>query len=273
MSEGQLFRLGADVRCTDGECGKLTSLVVSDSDDIVTHLVVDPVHEQGAGKLVPFGLVDTESAGDASGAIRLSCTVAEFRQLDPAEATYLYPSYADEARPGGSTAAWPSYAPPGVMGAPGLPAEPGPPQEYTVDIVSDKLPGEDEVSRGQQVHATDGDIGHIQGIGVDPATGRVTSVLLKTGHLWNHRVVPIPRSAIDAVGVDGFHLNITAQQVQDLRLVPDAGELLAGAVKLVGPFAGPAEGARRLGAQVGGGGTAGEVDVLAPVHPARIGAV
>src|SRR5580693_9540228 len=50
-------------------------------------------------------------------------------------------------------------------------------------------------------------------------------------------------------------------------LVGDAGELLAGALKLDGPLAGPAEGAGGLASQVRGRRTAGEVDVLSPVHP------
>src|SRR5580693_1582016 len=54
--------------------------------------------------------------------------------------------------------------------------------------------------------------------------------------------------------------------------VRDAGELLAGVLQLAGPLAGPAESAGGLAAHVGGCGTAGEVDVLAPVHPPRIGA-
>ena len=46
MSESQLFRLGAGVRCADGECGELKSLVVRPGDDVVTHLVVN-LNESG----------------------------------------------------------------------------------------------------------------------------------------------------------------------------------------------------------------------------------
>src|SRR5229473_2091918 len=54
--------------------------------------------------------------------------------------------------------------------------------------------------------------------------------------------------------------------------VRDAGELLTGVLQLAGPLAGPAESAGGLAAHVGGRSTAGEVDVLAPVHPPRVGA-
>jgi len=223
MSKTQLLRLGADVCCTDGECGELSSLVVSPGEDAVTHLVVKQARGQAPGRLVPFGLVDTEPRGNGGGPIRLGCTVTEFGKLDPAEATYLYPEDDEyQARPGGSTAAGPDYAPPGVMGAPGLPGQPGDKQEFTVDIVPDQLPGEAEVSHGQHAHATDGDVGHVQGIAVDPATGRVASVLIRTGHLWSRKAVLVPRSAVAEVDAGGFHLNISARQVHDLPRA-DAG--------------------------------------------------
>ena len=217
MSKTQLFRLGADVCCADGECGKLSSIVVSPGDDMVTHLVVGQARRQAPGRLVPLGLVDSEPPDSAGGQIRLGCTMTEFGTLDPAEATYVYPDNEEyQVRPGASMASGPDYAPPGVMGAPGLPSQPGEKQEFTVNIIPDQLPGEAEVSPGQHVHATDREIGRVQGIAVDPDTGRVTSVLLRTGHLLSHKAVLVPRSAVAAVGADGFHLNITAQQVHDL---------------------------------------------------------
>ncbi len=217
MSKTQLLRLGADVRCADGECGELSSLVISPGADAVTHLVVKQARSQAPGRLVPFGLVATGPQGNGGGQIRLDCSMTEFGTLDPAEATYFYPEDDEyQLRPGASTAAGPDYAPPGVMGAPGLPSQPGAKQVFTVDIVPDQLPGEAEVCHGQHAHATDRAIGHVQGIAVDPATGRVTSVLLRTGHLLSHKAVLIPRSAVAEVDADGFHLNITAQQVHDL---------------------------------------------------------
>jgi sporulation protein YlmC with PRC-barrel domain len=218
MPETLLFRLGADVRCADGDCGKIRSLVINPDDDAVTHLVVEPAHRQGLGKFVPLRLVDTTLAYSASGEVRLSCTMAEFGQLDPAEAMYFFPGNKDhEIYRREPMVSWPYSAPPGAIGAPGMPAYPEEvAQVVTVDTVPDQLPGEDEVSRGQRVHAKDGDIGRLQGIVVDPGTGRVTSVLLREGHLLSRRTVLIPRSAVAKVGADGFHLYITTQQVQNL---------------------------------------------------------
>ena len=186
---------------------------------MVTHLVVEPAHREGPARIVPLGLVDTGGAGE--GEVRLRCTRGEFEQLDPAEAT-LFPGDEDYENTVGRwepDALWPYYATTGplVPGAPGTPGAPGMiPEPVTVDTVPDQLPGEDEVFRGDHVHATDGDIGHVLGFVVEAGSGRVTSILLREGHLLGRRTVLIPRSAVAEVGADGFRLNITREQVRHL---------------------------------------------------------
>jgi sporulation protein YlmC with PRC-barrel domain len=223
MPESLMFKLGTDVRCADGDCGQIKSVVISPGEEAVTHLVVKPVHQQELAKLVPLQLVDPAPA--PGGEIRLRCSVAEYGQLQPAEATYVSPGDEDDptfrTEP---TAGNPSYAPPGAMGMPGvmgMPAMPGggrreAAQPVTVDTVPDMLPGADEVSPGEHVHASDGDTGQVQGIAADPRTGRVTAVLLRERHLLSHKTVLIPRSAVAAVGADGFHLSISKREVQEL---------------------------------------------------------
>jgi hypothetical protein len=225
MSESLVFRLGSDVHCADGDCGQIKSVVISPGDDSVTHLVVEPAHEQGLAKLVPLRLVDTTVAPAPGGEVRLRCSVAEYGQLDAAEATYSSPAVeGDSTYQTDPMVSWPSYAPPGAMGMPGvmgMPAMPGDgarevEETVTVDTVQAQLPGADEVSPGEHAHANDGDIGHVQGIVVDPDTGHVTAVLLREWHLLSHRTVLIPRSAVAEVGADGFHLSISKRQVRDL---------------------------------------------------------
>jgi hypothetical protein len=124
LSQTRLFRLWAGVGCTDGDCGKLKSVVVNPGDDVVTHLVVEPARGQGLGRLVPVRLVQRVLSSAGGNEVRLDCTMAEFEGLDAAEATYLSPGESSGVRPEGSMASWPYYAPPGVMGGPGLPIDP-----------------------------------------------------------------------------------------------------------------------------------------------------
>ena len=83
MAQTTQFTIGADARCADGACGKVSSVVADPVARAVTHLVID---RQGVPRLVPLDLIDA-----TAGQIRLGCTLAEFDQLDPAEKTQFLP--------------------------------------------------------------------------------------------------------------------------------------------------------------------------------------
>ena len=53
-------------------------------------------------------------------------------------------------------------------------------------------PGEVEEHRGAPVHATDGDVGQLRALRVDPASGRLTHVLVREGHLLARKDVAVP---------------------------------------------------------------------------------
>ena len=83
-------------------------------------------------------------------------------------------------------------------------------------VTSDTVPlGEVAICRGDPVHATDGDIGRVQGLVIDPRSRHVTHVLLQEGHLWGRKEVAIPISAVASTS-GGIRLKIAKQQVQDL---------------------------------------------------------
>jgi sporulation protein YlmC with PRC-barrel domain len=93
-------------------------------------------------------------------------------------------------------------------------------QPITSDVVPD---GEVEVRRGERVHATDGPIGKVQGLVVDPHDHHVTHVLLDEGHLWGKKRVAIPISSVTGID-DGVQLNLTKDEVGDLAPVELDGE-------------------------------------------------
>jgi sporulation protein YlmC with PRC-barrel domain len=83
-------------------------------------------------------------------------------------------------------------------------------------VTYDTIPvGEVEVRRGDRVHATDGDIGRVQGLVIEPRSHHVTHVLLQEGHLWGRKEVSIPISAVTRVD-DGIWLSMTKQDVAGL---------------------------------------------------------
>jgi sporulation protein YlmC with PRC-barrel domain len=198
------FTIGAEVSCSDGVCGEVRRVVVDPVAEAVTHLVVGPEHPHGLGRLVPVDLIE------ATGEIRLRCTRAEFARLGWAKETHFLPKsgvYSGYAP--GQVFSWPYYGVGGRLG----PLHTGNLQQ-TVTYHSVPL-GEVEIRRGQHVHAADGDIGRVQGLVIDRESFHVTHVLLQEGHLWGHREVAIPISAVASTS-DGIQLRISKRDVQDL---------------------------------------------------------
>lgn len=212
MSETAEFTIGSNVSCSDGVCGELSRVVVDPVARALTHLVVEPERPSGPGRLVPIELVDSASGEE----IRLRCALSEFGALEAAEETHFLPGTGAHSGYGeGQVYSWPYYGM-GMggmgMGGMGLGNMSVGPQEIT----SDRVPvGEVEVRRGEHVHATDGSIGRVQGLVIDPSDHHVTHVLLDEGHLWGKKEVAIPISAVTSVA-DGVHLNLTKDEVRDL---------------------------------------------------------
>jgi sporulation protein YlmC with PRC-barrel domain len=196
MPEMERFTIGADVSCTDGPCGRLARVVIDPITHLVTHLIVEPPRGHGPARLVPLELVDPADE------IRLKCTPAEFDSLDPAEegrfiaCVHDVPDYRTT-----DIAAWPYYGYRGARGS--LPTD---------DAIP---PGEVEVQRGEHVNATDGHIGQVEGLVVDPDSHYVTHVLLQEGHPWGRKQVTIPIGAVTRVA-ERIEVSLTKQEVQDL---------------------------------------------------------
>lgn len=217
MTKTTQFMIGSEVRCRDGACGKLSRVIVDPLARAVTDLVVEPGHGNHVGRIVPLDLVDGTTAE-----IELRCTAAEFEKLEAAEETHFlqdadgYQGYDRE-----HVLTWPYYGcglsglGMGAMGMGlgglGLGAT-GSPQAVTTENVP---PGEVDVRRGDPVSASDGDIGHVQGLVIDTDSHHVTHVLLQEGHLWGRKDVAIPISAVTKV-TDSIRLNLTRQQVKEL---------------------------------------------------------
>jgi sporulation protein YlmC with PRC-barrel domain len=198
MAEETQFTIGAEAYCSDGECGDVRRFIIDPATQTVTHLVIEPKHGNEPGRLVPVDLIDSTTGG-----IRLRCTIAEFGHLEHADET-------DMVEPTGLGIGMPGGPPMGI------------PQAAQV-VFQDVVPlGETEVTPGEPVHATDGEIGQVQGFLVDPDSHHLTHVLLREGHLWGRKEVAIPVSAVTGVQ-NGIRLNITKQEVEKLPPVNRGG--------------------------------------------------
>jgi hypothetical protein len=210
MAAAVEFAMGAEVSCVDGICGRLTRVVVDPVARAVTDLVIEPEDRAGLARLVPVELASP--AGPGPDGIRLNCTLAQFARFDSAEETQFIPGtrgyeiYGPE-----QVLAWPYYR----LGDTVM--DPDAEGKFSPTVTVDTVPlGEVDVRRGEHVHATDGTIGQVQGLVVDPVGEHVTHVLLQEGHLWGRKQVAIPISAVTGVDDEGISLNIAKQDVQDL---------------------------------------------------------
>ena len=216
MTEVKKFTIDSEVVCSDGVCGELTRVVVDPVARTLTHLVVEPVNRQAIGRLVPVELVEETAEG-----IRLRCTSKEFEALEAAEeARFLPGADGDWGYGQGQLLFQPLYglgmggmAMGGTgMGGIGMDGAGVGPKAFAYD----RVPlGEVEVRRGEHVHATDGPIGQVQGLVIDPSDHHVTHVLLDEGHLWGKKRIAIPISAVKDVSA-GVQLTLTKDQLRDL---------------------------------------------------------
>ena len=209
-----LLRIGAVAVGRDGFRGEVRAAVMDPVAAVVTHIAVEPEGRSGLARLVPLTLAEAEADTDdkdvraTPGTLRLGCTEEEFKALKPAEETLA------EFAVGQTVPV--QLLPAGWRGT-GEPVEDGGdilrvPERETVDVTPE---GEVEEHGGDHVHATDGDIGQLRGFRLDPASGRVTEVLLGEGHLWGRKEVAIGFDVITSFE-NGITVSLSKREVAGL---------------------------------------------------------
>jgi hypothetical protein len=184
MAQVTKFTIGAEVADEDGPVGEVRGIVVEPASWTVTHLVVEPKHRFGLGRLVPVDLAEVRGE-----AVHLDCDSATFDSLPKAEEVSFVRG-ADDWRGEGLV-------------------EPEP-------EVDESLPsGEISLGPDESVHALDGELGRLDGVLTEGGDRRVTHILLREGHILRHREVAIPIAAVTGTG-DGLGLDLTKQQVEEL---------------------------------------------------------
>lgn len=199
--------LDVEVRCSDGACGKSTAIIVEPNTEKVTHLVV---RVEGSQYLVPVEAI-ADSNPDH---IQLRWSREELAAAPPFEKAV----FAGEDLG--------AYAAPGMMGA-SIAWPYGSDSEYMLEAAAaayvpvEQIPeGERAIHRGAYVEATDGGVGQVEELLIDPASGKITHLVLRKGHLWGKRDITIPLDQIDHVEDDVVYLKLSKQAVGELPSVP-----------------------------------------------------
>lgn len=213
MTDTAAYEIGAHVSCSDGACGKLSRVVLDPVSRVLTHLVVQPRGAIERGRLVPIDLV----AGATPAEIHLRCSLADFDALEDAEETHFLTELDPELGYGADQMlAWPYYGL-GMTGMGGLGMAGTGMAGMPLSVTTDRIPvGELDVRRGEPVHASDGHVGSLQGLVIDPRDHHVTHLLLQEGHLWGKKQVAIPIGAVRHVDVDDIRVDLTRDQIRDL---------------------------------------------------------
>ncbi len=195
--------LSANVQCTDGPCGKSTNVILNPVTHKVSHFVVqDKKFPRNPTRLVPIGNVTATTPAQ----ITLSCTIKDVEQLPPFKVT----DFVQESPSGGAWESGAVYTFPYVI------------NDTAYDAVEAQNIPADEIAvvRGMQIEATDGKVGKLDELVLDPNSGEVTHLLMRSGHLWGKKEVTIPISAVDFTDGEVIYLNVDEKAVGELPTVP-----------------------------------------------------
>ena len=193
------IHVGARVECSDGAGGTVTNVIVDRATRRITHLVVKEGGFAGLERLVPV-----ERAAEGDGAtIRLHCTRAELGAME----SFTVPEMIENAQG--------QMEPAAMYWMKSMPGE-----ANWVPIEVEQVPaGGVAVRRGMPVEATDGGIGHLDDLLVDPSTNQITHFSVSEGHL-HQRELTLPISAVDRVSAGAIYLKLTRSAVAALPVVP-----------------------------------------------------
>jgi len=200
--------LDVEVHCADGAHGRSAAIIVDPKTQEVSHFVVDM---EGSEYLVPIDII-TESSPSR---IQLRWTRAELAHAEP----FVKEVPADEERMeilaaemAGSSVLGPYTSPDAALIA----------ETLTAATMGEEQvpPNEQALHRGARVAATDGGVGEVDELLIDPDTKRIAYLVLRKGHFWGKRDVMIPVDRIDRVEGDVVYLKLDKAAIGQLASVP-----------------------------------------------------
>ncbi len=195
--------IAADVQCTDGPCGKSTNVIYNPVNHKLTHFALhDKKLPENPTRIVPIEKIASATAKQ----ITLNCSKDDVAKM-PA---FIVSDFIQESPSGLAYASGEAYH-----------------SEYVVNdtaydaVDEEQLPhGEESLHSGMHVQASDGRVGKLDALVLDPKSGAVTHILMREGHLWGKKDVAIPLSGIDFADGDKVYLKMDKASVKELPAVP-----------------------------------------------------
>ena len=204
--------LKANVQCTDSQCGKSTDVIINPVTKVVTHFALkDKKLPENPTRLVPIDKV----ASATHDTITLNCTRDDVIKM----AAFIVTNFIQETGAGQAYASDAVYATPYAYDNPSE-------SEYVVNntgydaIDEQQLPkGELSLHAGMKVEASDGKVGKLDELVLDPKSGELTHIQMREGHLWGKKDVAIPIANVDFTDGDTVQLKIDKAAVKALPAV------------------------------------------------------
>ena len=197
--------LNAAVECTDGPCGESVTIIVNPvTSQVEFFVVLDKTTKPAVQRLVPMSQV----ADSTPSKILLKCKIADVQAMDPfidtqyvkVEQMVSHPSYDGYAMP--YTTAMSS--------------------EVVDSAVETELVPEGALAihRGTRVEATDGGVGQVGELVMDPVSGKITHFTLQEGNFRGKKQITLPMTTIKRFADDTVYLKLTKHDIGMLPSIP-----------------------------------------------------
>jgi uncharacterized protein YrrD len=203
------FSLNARVYCSDGAIGKTVRAVINPVTKAVTHFTVRPEGMAESEHVVPI----EDVSASTSDSVTLSVSKNQFylyslfishRFIDMEESDVALEDIATlpEAHRAMDHVFWPFVTAEGHLGA----------YADVKQIPADEL----AIYRGAPVEATDGHVGDVSELVINPQNVHVTHVLLRKGHLFGHKDIAVPVPQVDRIDEGIVYLKLDKAAVDAL---------------------------------------------------------
>ncbi len=194
--------LKAKVQCTDAACGKTTNVIVNPVNLQVTHVVVeDKKLPSYSTRLVSVDKV----AGATADQVTLNCSFDDVAAMQP----FIVNDFVQQSGSGMAYESGDAYS-----------------SQYVVNdtaydsVQAENMPkGELGLYSGMKIEASDGKIGKLDELVLDPKTGAVTHLQMREGHLFGKKDVAIAVSDIDFTDGETIYLKLDKKTVKALPAI------------------------------------------------------
>jgi uncharacterized protein YrrD len=201
--------LNAKVECTDGVFGRSEYVLINPVTDQVTHLVVKDDSSPNTEYIVPVDSISKTLADT----IQLRCSKADLKKMKP----FMKTEFIEENVPPDNLGGDEMYGTGTIYYYPYIVSD----TKIIESVTTQQIPmGELAIRRGSRVEASDGYVGKVDEFVVHPESSHMTHLVMRDGHLWGHRDVIIPLTAIESTYEDHVYLNLDKKQIESLSSFP-----------------------------------------------------